>query len=185
MKNSILLTLVLLMCSAVGVVAAADYDGSPKYPATTLVSGQFTLVVSGVVQTKTFSQLHTAMSAAVVTSQKCSCEVLIKSPDIRINTKWRAVVPGETTLTFNWDRPTTRENGQYLPVTELGGYGLTRISSAGVSYGTTVIPNTGSDAIQYTATMAYSPNDKFLIAAFDTNGLYSNSVELEHIVGDM
>lgn len=184
MKNSMMLALVLFMCGVVGV-DAADYDGSPKYPATTLVSGQFTLVVSGVVQTKTFSQLHTAMSAAVVTSQKCSCEVLIKSPDIRINTKWKAVVPGETTITFNWDRPTKRENGQYLPVTELGGYGLTRSSSAGVSYGTTVIPNNGSDAVQYTATMAYSPNDKFLIAAFDTNGLYSNSVELTPIVGNM
>ena len=184
MKNSILFAIALLLTSVVDVWAA-DYDGATKYPSTTLVSGQFTLVVSGVVQTKTFSQLHTALSAAVITSQKCSCEVLIKSPDVRINTKWKTVVPGETPITFNWARPTERENGRYLPIAELGGYELVRRSAVGTPSAPTLIPSDGLDVIQYTTTMAYSPNDKFLVAAFDTNGLYSNFFELTPIVGDM
>ncbi len=182
MKNSIMLIFVLLLC---GLVEAADYDGSSKYPATSLVSGQFTLVVSGVVQTKTFSQLHTAMSAAVITSQQCSCEVVIRSPDIRINTKWKAVPTTPTVpVTFDWARPDARENGKLLRTDEIGGYELVR-RSGGKSTDTTMIKGEGLDVIQYTAYMPYLVNDKFVISAFDTNGLYSDFVEIEPKVGNM
>lgn len=184
MKNSIMLFIVLLLTSIVDV-KAADYDGATKYPVTTLVSGQFSLVVAGVQQKGGYSQLHTAMSAAVITSQKCSCEVLIKSPEIRVNTKWKVVVVGEIPLTFNWARPTERENSQVLTASEIGGYEIVRRPASGISSTPIMVKNTGSDVVQYTTTIAYMPTDKFVIAAYDTNGLYSNFIEIQPIVSSM
>lgn len=184
MKNSIMLFIVLV-CISIVDVWAADYDGATKYPVTTLVSGQFSLVVAGVPQKGGYSQLHTAMSAAVITSQKCSCEVVIKSPEIRVNTKWKVVVVGETPLTFNWARPMERENGRELKATEIGGYELVKRSATGVSSTPIMVPGNGLDSIQYTTSIAYAPTDKFTISAFDTDGLYSNFVELTPVVGAM
>lgn len=184
MKNSIMLFIVLVLSSIVDV-RAADYDGATKYPVTTLVSGQFSLVVAGVPQKGGYSQLHTAMAAAVFTSQKCSCEVLIKSPEIRVNTKWKLVSAAETPLTFNWARPTERENGKILQAYEIGGYEIVKRSATGVSSPVIMIRGDGQDMIQYTTSMDYTQADKFVISAFDTNGLYSDFVELTPIVSSM
>jgi len=184
MKNSAMLFFVLLLSSVVDVWAA-DYDGATKYPVTTLVSGQFSLVVAGVQQKGGYSQLHTAMAAAVLNSQKCSCEVVIKSPEIRVSTKWKPVVLGEVPITLNWGRPTERENGRLLQVTDIGGYEVVKRSSMGVSSSPIIIPGNAQDTLQYTTSMIYNSTDKFLIAAYDTDGLYSNFVELTPIVGAM
>lgn len=184
MKNSILLVLVLLACSVIDV-RSADYDGATKYPSTTLVSGQFTLVVAGVVQTKTFSQLHTAMSTAVVISQRCSCEVIIKSPDVRVNTKWKPVLATDAPITLGWLRPTEREGGEPLLASELKDYSVIRKNSAGVTLNVMSIPAENLDSIQYTATMTYSPTDEFLVLATDTNGLSSAPALLNPYVGNL
>lgn len=182
MKNSILLALVMLLSSIVSV-DAADYDGATKYPVTTLVSGQFTLVVSGVVQTKTFSQLHTAMATAVVTSQKCSCDVVIKSPDIRVGTKWRVVTAADAPVTLSWARPVEREGGEPLRADELQDYTLMQQSTLGVTLAKLTIPANNLDSIQYATSMPYSQTDKFSVAANDKNGLSSQFVELSPYVG--
>ena len=74
----------------------------------------------------------------------------------------------ERGVQLSWTIPTERENGDLMPVTELGGYEL--------AYGcnnATDIQVINDPAIEVFVFTGLSGNCEFAIAAFDTDGLYS------------
>ncbi len=80
---------------------------------------------------------------------------------------------------LEWERPTERENGQPLAVEELGGYEI-RYQSGGETF-TVLIPD--GTAIGYNLeglNPAVDPGaNTFQVAVYDTNGLYSEFVDIE------
>ena len=76
-------------------------------------------------------------------------------------------------VTLNWDRPDSRENGDYLAVNEIGGFEL-RYRAEGDSDFTYVLVEDGYATSQYIGDF-YGVYE-FQVAVYDTNGLYSQFV---------
>lgn len=76
---------------------------------------------------------------------------------------------------FYWKAPTARENGQALAANEIGGYELIGTDESGVVLWRHVLP-AGVNRYRATASQIQAP--QYRIAAFDTNGLYSDYVPI-------
>lgn len=72
-----------------------------------------------------------------------------------------------------WNAPTQRENGEYLDITEIGGYELRYKRKSDVYYTKIVIKDAYTDAYYFNNLQG---EYEFQLAAFDTNGLYSNFI---------
>lgn len=79
-------------------------------------------------------------------------------------------------VVLNWAAPTERNNGEPLTVDELGGYEL-RYQLAGTADQLTVIVPDGK-ATTYRVDGLPGGSHVFEIAAYDTNGLYSEFVSI-------
>lgn len=107
-------------------ISASEYGGSSKYPYTSASQDpQYIVSVKGVPMR--YSMIHTALSAAYSESQKCSCEVTVTPPVIKVNTLWKPVpasssssssaassVPVVTQQFIEWKAPAFREDGSRL-----------------------------------------------------------------------
>jgi hypothetical protein len=82
--------------------------------------------------------------------------------------------------TFRWQTPTQRMNGQLLPADQIGGYEIIGHNAQGATVWRVNIPGKH--------TQVFSSNDPaiktavtFVIAVYDTDGLYSEFVSIKHI----
>lgn len=75
-----------------------------------------------------------------------------------------------------WSTPTARENGDYLELDEIGGFEIRFKRPSESTYTTVVIQDNRVNS--YTLTQPVG-DLQFEIAAFDTNGLYSNFVSIQ------
>jgi len=80
-------------------------------------------------------------------------------------------------LTFTWDEPTERENGDPMQPDEIGGYEFRFYEQGADEADAVVIPREGEPITGYTI-MVPEGEHEYSIAAFDTNGLYSEFVSL-------
>ena len=80
-------------------------------------------------------------------------------------------------VTFKWLPPTQRENGEALSISELGGYEIRYRAATENTYHSVII-NSGATTQYITQFPSNSNYTVFQIAAFDTNQLYSNFVNL-------
>lgn len=79
------------------------------------------------------------------------------------------------TVQLYWDVPTQRENGDYLDITEVGGYELRYKLKGENTFKSIVIKDGFTDAYYFD----YLKGDyQFQIATFDTDGLYSDFVDI-------
>lgn len=86
-----------------------------------------------------------------------------------------SVKPVAIKATLKWKAPTRRENGQIIPIEEVGGYEI-----VGIAYdGTKEIVSVINDGKVLTQTIDTYSTTQFKIAAFDTNGLYSQFVDIK------
>jgi len=74
---------------------------------------------------------------------------------------------------FSWKPPVERENGDPLTIAEIGGYELVGYDGMGAELWRSIIE--GGDK---TCFVTQEPGSVFKIAAFDTNGLYSEFVPI-------
>lgn len=81
-------------------------------------------------------------------------------------------------LQFNWVPPIAREDGTALPVGEIGGYEFRYRLKGASTFSYLVIDN--SVAKSYVFTGLAAGDYEFQIAAFDTDGLYSNFVAISY-----
>ncbi len=80
--------------------------------------------------------------------------------------------------TFLWDTPTSRENGDVLLITEIGGYDIRGYDSKGVQVFTLEVK--GGFLVSSIIPIAkLGGAETFTIAVYDTNGLYSKFVPIE------
>lgn len=81
---------------------------------------------------------------------------------------------------LEWERPDSRENGQYLEVKDIGGYELRyrRLGESG--FKTVIIDDGWKDSFEIGELVG---SYQFTIAAFDNNGLYSEFVNLSPATG--
>lgn len=79
-------------------------------------------------------------------------------------------------LTLMWSNPTSRENGEYLELDEIGGYEIRYKKVTDSVYTTVVINN--NDTNSYSMSQP-SGSYEYEIATFDTTGLYSNFVSIQ------
>jgi len=79
------------------------------------------------------------------------------------------------TVQLYWNVPTQRENGDYLDITEIGGYELRYKLKGENTFKSIVIKDGFTDAYYFD----YLKGDyQFQIATFDTDGLYSDFVDV-------
>jgi len=77
---------------------------------------------------------------------------------------------------INWTPPTRRENGDYLDIADVGGYALRYKLKSESQYTNIKIDNGYTDSYYFN----YLKGDyQFEIAAFDSNGLYSEFVSIK------
>lgn len=81
-----------------------------------------------------------------------------------------------TQVRLLWSTPTARENGEYLELDEIGGFEIRFKGAADTQYTSVVINDNSVNS--YTLTQP-AGDLQFEIAAFDTNGLYSNFVSIQ------
>ncbi len=85
----------------------------------------------------------------------------------------------ETGMTLEWVTPQARENGTYLELSEIGGYEIQFKKAADSDYQLVVLENPA--ATQYKFEGLEGGDYEFKIAVFDTNGLYSQFVEISPV----
>lgn len=78
-------------------------------------------------------------------------------------------------LRVTWATPSQRENGDYLELSEIGGYEIRYKPANSSNYISEIIADNKVTQLQR---QEFSTNTIVLIAAFDTNGLYSRFVQL-------
>jgi hypothetical protein len=86
----------------------------------------------------------------------------------------KLLTAGELTLT--WSNPTSRENGQYLELDEIGGYEIRYKKATDSVYTTVVINNNHTNNYSMSQT---SGSYVYEIATFDSTGLYSTFVAIQ------
>ncbi len=79
-------------------------------------------------------------------------------------------------ILLQWQRPERRENGDYLEANEIGGYELRYKKRDSKEYSYLIVEDGWHESYEFQQQLvgAY----QFQIAAFDTNGLYSEFVNL-------
>lgn len=73
---------------------------------------------------------------------------------------------------IEWDIPSTRENGEDLLLSEIGGYEIIYRNTQDIAYMTVVIEDQTVD--QYLLENLDPGEYEVMIAAYDTDGLYSD-----------
>lgn len=86
-----------------------------------------------------------------------------------------ASASAQTTGTLSWTPPTERENGDPMPPEEIGGYELRVVAPDGST--DTIVINDPA-ATGYDLSGLQHGDYTFMIAVYDTNGLYSEFVEI-------
>lgn len=83
---------------------------------------------------------------------------------------------------LEWTIPTSRENGDPLPVEEIGGYEI-RYTVDGEQY-ETIVPDGSANGYDVAALEPTPPpgSTTFTLGAYDTKGLYSEFVEVEVMI---
>lgn len=84
--------------------------------------------------------------------------------------------PAGRSVVLDWNIPTERENGEALPVEEIGGYEI-RYSVDGGEPESLVVPD--GTATGYQLDGLSGGSYQFTISAYDTDGLYSEFVSVE------
>lgn len=74
-----------------------------------------------------------------------------------------------------WSVPTQRENGEYLDITEIGGYEIRYKRKADADFVYVQVQDGYADAYYFDYLVG---EYEFQIATFDVNGLYSNFVKI-------
>lgn len=72
-----------------------------------------------------------------------------------------------------WKVPSARENGDYLDITEIGGYELRYKQKTDTNYKSIIIKDGYTDAYYFDN---LTGDYEFEIATFDVNGIYSNFI---------
>lgn len=119
------------------------------------------------------SSSTSSKSNSSVSSAKSSSSIKSSSSSSSATTSSASTVTGPVYLT--WNVPNKRENGDYLDITDMGGYELRyrRTADPDFTYITINDPWTTSHALNIT-----QGTYEFQIAAFDKNGLYSQFISL-------
>ena len=81
-------------------------------------------------------------------------------------------------MALRWEVPTQRENGDYLDITEIGGYELRYKLTGASSYTYLTIDDPWQQEYIFDW---LSGSYEFQIAVFDKNGLYSQFIKLNPI----
>ncbi len=76
---------------------------------------------------------------------------------------------------ITWNHPNQRENGQYLELSEIGGYEIRYRTTADSSF--TYVTLAGNEITEYTPSVIEGL--EFEIAVFDTQGIYSKFVKIQ------
>lgn len=151
---------------------------------TATAAGNITLYKAGVVQTPKYSQQYTALVAAILQSQSCKCEIVVKTSDIIVNTKATASSSSSSIASISssstsssssisgtalaWTAPTIREGGAALSSNEIAGYKVRYLSG-----NTFKIVDVNS--LSYTVPESIT---KFDLAVVDSGGVWSDWVSL-------
>lgn len=83
---------------------------------------------------------------------------------------------------FEWERPVERENGDELPISELGGYELRYREEGSQEYQMVLISET-DEAVHIEKLESLEGVYEFSVAAYDSEGLYSEFVPIEPEAG--
>lgn len=110
-----ILTAILLLIPALSIAEPAEVTG-----------GRYYIWANGVLYVKDgksyYNQPYTAFAIAENLSHECSCEVTIKTPDVKVRSKRGQLNNAEIT----WDTPTTRDDGSPLNQNEIANYVVAR-----------------------------------------------------------
>lgn len=85
--------------------------------------------------------------------------------------------PSSTTMTISWNHPTARENGDEMTINEIGGYEIRYKQPTDTRF--TYIQVPGNTKNEYVVPRTTLENSVIEIAVYDTNGLYSQFVEVK------
>lgn len=117
----------------------------------------------------------TATSTSNSSSSSSSSSSASNSSSSSTTGENNAAVPSVVVL--QWQRPEQRENGEYLEADEIGGYELRYKKINTDEFSHLVVEDGWLESFEFQEKLvgAY----QFQIAAFDTNGLYSEFVDLQ------
>lgn len=119
------------------------------------------------------SSTGVASSKSVSSSSKGVSSSSVKSSSLSSSSSSRAV---DGSVQLYWSVPTQRENGDYLDITEIGGYELRYKAKGDANFTSIRIADGFIDAYYFN----YLKGEyQFQIATFDKDGLYSNFVDID------
>jgi hypothetical protein len=118
-------------------------------------------------------QVAPKSSAKAVSSSKSSASSAPKSSSSVASSKASGYIDGAAQLL--WSVPTSRENGEFLDITEIGGYEVRYKLKSDINYTSIIIKDGFIDAYYFN----YLKGEyEFQIATFDKTGLYSKFISI-------
>lgn len=120
-----------------------------------------------------FPSSAASSTATTTSSSKASIASSIAASSSSSINNTGSVTTTTATINFKWAHPTQRENGDTLPLSQIGGYEFRYRTTIENTYKYLTLP--ANSTLQLTTTPG---TYIFQIAAFDTDGLYSNFVNL-------
>ncbi len=161
-----------------GNVIGASSSSTAALQAVSSSSSSSAAVVSSAVSSSVQSSSNSSVSSAAVSSaapvSTSSTPTAVSSSSSSASSEPSYHVGGS--LAIAWAPPSVRENGNYLDITELGGYEIRYKKSTDARY--TYISVTDPWTNRYEFESLPEGDYVFQIAAFDVNGIYSPFVNI-------
>ncbi len=167
-------------------IQAIDFNGnaSEKSPVLTIRTQATTGSPITSASSQSSSLSSTPSSASSISSKDNSSKSSVKSSSSKNSSSSSSSTSSSSrassstsgspkTVQLKWRHPTQRANGSYLELDDIGGYEIRKKTSISISY----IKIPGSTTTNYTLT-DIAADDKIDIAVYDTNGFYSDFIQI-------
>ncbi len=161
--------------SAAVVLSSKSSIAATVAPSSKASSSLANIVLTSKASSSVASIALSSKASSSVASMALSSKASSSAASIALSSKAASSVAGALGATIEWAHPTARENGNYLELTEIGGYQIRYKTPAATVFSYITIEGNATTTYLFNKSII---GLKFEIAVYDNAGLYSDFVEI-------